>query len=580
MIFRQSALNFDITSYSQSAIRTNIQMSTQDKGTAKLVFYLKKDGTVLPLSGVKAVLTMFFADGSRSDRDLTLVDKVNGIAEYVLSNDEIKHYGKVDAVLNLYYVNKQALSAHEFTFEIIRNLVDRDIVPTAEYYIDDFEKLKVMINKLYDETVQTVEDLRKKFEDLENVETKEGAQEKADAAEANAKAYTDTHANNKKNPHAVTKAQVGLANVDNVKQAAQTDFDAHTADKKRHITADERSKWNGSQLSKITSDSGRVSTLAYEGEDILQKIVDQGRTMGTFYSNGKAVNNPSPYSARGIFHMTALTEDGKGMYGWVYAIDYKNNAFTNYWDTSGWQGWKRLETTSGSQSKVDAHANKTDIHVKKEDKDKWNGAQLTKLTGDDGKRTFIQNGTDILTLTTGFYQGAGTSMVNSPIDGDGSWFNYDVIEGSSGRKSIQVWKSYDNIMWHGTVHTDGVFKGWKRLITNADFENETWQNITLKNGAVAGNRMPIYARWGPFLLFRGHVKTDAEIIFGSIPEAYVPVGGAVVSIALSGTGGTANLVVYENGDLKIKYPNPVDPSKFIGGYYIDAVIGFQGGGTA
>ncbi|MCY8807522.1 BppU family phage baseplate upper protein [Bacillus atrophaeus] len=509
MIFRQSALNFDITSYSQTAIRTNIQMSTQDKGTAKLVFYLKKDGTVLPLSGVKAVLTMFFADGSRSDRDLTLVDKVNGIAEYVLSNDEIKHYGKVEAVLNLYYVNNQALSAHEFTFEIIRNLVDRDIVPTAEYYIDDFEKLKVMINKLYDETVQTVEDLRKKFEDLEKIETKEGAQEKADAAEANAKAYTDTHENNKKNPHAVTKAQVGLANVDNVKQAAQTDFDAHTADNKRHITADERSKWNGSQLSKITSDSGRVSTLAYEGEDILQKIVDQGRTMGTFYSNGKAVNNPSPYSARGIFHMTALTEDGKGMYGWVYAIDYKNNAFTNYWDTGGWQGWKLLETTSGSQSKVDAHANKTDIHVTQSDKNSWN----------EIVRQFTAH-------------------------------NYNQERHISASERIK---------WNGKV---------------------SYANITLKNGAVAGNRMPIYARWGPLLFFRGHVKTDAEIIFGSIPEAYVPVGGAVVSIALSGTGGTANLVVYENGDLKIKYPDPVDPSKFIGGYYIDAVTGFQEGGTA
>ncbi|WP_167376473.1 BppU family phage baseplate upper protein [Bacillus atrophaeus] len=577
MIFRQSALNFDITSYSQSAIRTNIQMSTQDKGTAKLVFYLKKDGTVLPLSGVKAVLTMFFADGSRSDRDLTLVDKVNGIAEYVLSNDEIKHYGKVDAVLNLYYVNKQALSAHEFTFEIIRNLVDRDIVPTAEYYIDDFEKLKVMINKLYDETVQTVEDLRKKFEDLENVETKEGAQEKADAAEANANAYTDTHANNKKNPHAVTKAQVGLANVDNVKQAAQTDFDAHTADNKRHITADERSKWNGSQLSKITSDSGRVSTLAYEGEDILQKIVDQGRTMGTFYSNGKAVNNPSPYSARGIFHMTALTEDGKGMYGWVYAIDYKNNAFTNYWDTGGWQGWKLLETTSGSQSKVDAHANKTDIHVKKEDKEKWNGSQIYKLTSDDGQHLLGMAGKDLFTelatkRTTTFYSNKTTT--NQPPVSN-SFRGIQIGQDNIGEVLAM---GNDGSTWR--VTNSNGWKAWKRLITNADFENVTWQNITLKNGAAAGNRMPIYARWGPLLFFRGHVKTDAEIIFGSIPEAYVPVGGAVVSIALSGTGGTANLVVYENGDLKIKYPNPVDPSKFIGGYYIDAVIVFQGGGTA
>ncbi|MED1809916.1 BppU family phage baseplate upper protein [Bacillus subtilis] len=68
MIFRQSTLNFDITSYSQAVIRTNIQMSTQDKGTAKLIFNLTKNGVSLALSGVNLVLTMFFSDGSRSDQ--------------------------------------------------------------------------------------------------------------------------------------------------------------------------------------------------------------------------------------------------------------------------------------------------------------------------------------------------------------------------------------------------------------------------------------------------------------------------------------------------------------------------------
>ncbi|WP_047474189.1 pyocin knob domain-containing protein [Bacillus siamensis] len=56
----------------------------------------------------------------------------------------------------------------------------------------------------------------------------------------------DGHLEDKKNPHAVTKSQVGLSNVDNIQQAAKTDFDAHDADLDRHITKDERSYWNGS----------------------------------------------------------------------------------------------------------------------------------------------------------------------------------------------------------------------------------------------------------------------------------------------------------------------------------------------
>ena len=39
----------------------------------------------------------------------------------------------------------------------------------------------------------------------------------------------NAHKNAKNNPHAVSKSQIGLDNVDNVKQAAKTDFEAHTS---------------------------------------------------------------------------------------------------------------------------------------------------------------------------------------------------------------------------------------------------------------------------------------------------------------------------------------------------------------
>ncbi|ASC84846.1 hypothetical protein CDA59_14820, partial [Bacillus subtilis] len=87
-------------------------------------------------------------------------------------------------------------------------------------------------------------------------ETTTGAQNKADTAEKNAKTYTDQHINDKSNPHGVTKDQVGLSNVTNDKQATKTEFDTHVKDNTAHITASERTKWNGAQLSKITNDGG------------------------------------------------------------------------------------------------------------------------------------------------------------------------------------------------------------------------------------------------------------------------------------------------------------------------------------
>ncbi|MGO5676415.1 terminase [Bacillus subtilis] len=153
----------------------------------------------------------------------------------------------------------------------------------------------------------------------------------------------------------------------------------HTDNKDIHVTKSDKDKWNGAQLSKITADHGGVSIAANEGEDILQKIVDQGRTMGTFYAHGKAVNSPSIFSTRGIFHLTGLSSDGKGMYGWVYATDYKNNVFTNYYDgsTTNWQGWKKLETEIASQEKADKALSDAKAYVQ----ENFTNQKLTVLTG-------------------------------------------------------------------------------------------------------------------------------------------------------------------------------------------------------
>ncbi|MGY5346907.1 phage baseplate upper protein [Bacillus subtilis] len=410
-MYKNANVTFDINSRKSDGRATNIQFMTQDTGSAKLSFSFTKDGVPLPLSAVDAKIVLLYPDGSFYKRSLTLVDKVNGKAEYILSDGELKHPGIVKAELKLYYTNGQALATSFFTFTISKTLEDQNIVPVAEYYIDDVESFRAGLNKTMDEISQTVEELKAKFADLENIETKDGAQEKADTAEQNAKDYTDEHAN----------------------------------DQTKHITAKEREIWNAKETP--SGAQGKVNAHAADLE----------------------------------IHLAAGERDN----------------------------WNAKETPGGAQRKVDAHENKTEIHVTSEEKSSWND------------------------LISQFRQ-----------------HNYNQERHTS---------AIERAKWNGAV---------------------TYANITLKNGAAAGTRTPIYARWGPLLLLRGHVKTEPEIIFGSIPASYVPAGGAVVSIALSGTGGTANLIVYENGDLKIKYPDPTDSSKLGGGFYIDKVIGFQEGGTA
>ncbi|ODS08296.1 SPBc2 prophage-derived uncharacterized protein YomR [Bacillus velezensis] len=378
-MYKTGGIAFDINANRTNGRTTNIQFMTQDTGSAKLSFSFTKDGTPLPLSAVDAKIVLLYADGSFYKKSLTITDKMNGKAEYVLSDEELKHYGTVKAEIKLYYTNGQALATSFFTFSIAKTLEDQNIIPTADYYIDDFETLKDGINHIVEEISQTVEELQKKFADLESIETKDGAQQKADAAEKNAMDYTDGHAN----------------------------------DQEKHVSAADRKAW-----------------------------------------------------------------DAK-------------------------------ETPSGAQDKVNLHANNTDIHVTAEDQAYW----------DDMTRQFKAHN-----------------------------YNQERHISAVERKT-----------WNGAA---------------------TYANIMLKNGATAGTRTPIYAKWGPLILLRGHVRTEPEIIFGSIPAEYVPAGGGVYSVPLSGTGGTANLIIYDNGDLKIKYPDPADSSKMGGGYYLDVVVGFQEGGTA
>ncbi|MDM5299226.1 hypothetical protein QUF51_13830 [Bacillus pumilus] len=101
-------------------------------------------------------------------------------------------------------------------------------------------------------------------------------------------------------------------------------------------------KWNGSQLIKITNDTGGVRVSVGVTENILEKLVETGKTFGTFYSPAGVQDNPSPLSARGFYHFTSSDSNNKGTFGWVIAIDYKNNMYTNYLDLNlGWQGWQR-----------------------------------------------------------------------------------------------------------------------------------------------------------------------------------------------------------------------------------------------
>lgn len=110
----------------------------------------------------------------------------------------------------------------------------------------------------------------------------------------------------------------------------------------------------------------------------------------------------------------------------------------------------------------------------------------------------IPTGTDILTLPSGFYYVSGTNAVNMPSTTDASWFNVDILETGNNRKTFHVSRSYDNSHWFGTTHTDGVFRGWKRILTEEDMSNNSFvDSYDLNNSSVvAAENIPTKLLFG------------------------------------------------------------------------------------
>ncbi|MEH2977723.1 hypothetical protein [Bacillus amyloliquefaciens] len=350
------------------------------------------------------------------------------------------------------------------------------------------------------------------------------------------------HLNDRENPHSVTKSQVGLSKVDNIQQAAKTDFDAHLEDKD-----------NPHGVTKAQIGLSAVTN------DVQAKKAD-------FDKHTSDTSNPHKVTAEQV-------------------------------------GLGNVENIQqAAKSDFDDHINDTNVHISKSDRDRWDAAQLSKITKDNGSVLInVSQGVDFQSVAIGqrktftFYT-AETGINTPPVPTRGMYLYSSSTYGEAtafGNDGSLWRKSLSSGVWSDWINYETEQGSIKRLAAHSDNtdihvtkdDKDRWNgtvkyaNIMLKNGAAVGTRTPIYAKWGALLVLRGHVRTDPEIIFGSIPSSMVPAGGAVATVSLSGTGGTANLVIYDNGDLKIKYPDPADSSK-LGGYYIDVVVGFQKGDTA
>lgn len=117
----------------------------------------------------------------------------------------------------------------------------------------------------------------------------------------------------------VTKADIGLGNVDNVKQASKTEFDTHNSDSIKHITSTERSNWNAKETvsgAQSKANAAESSAKSYVDGKVLTNVPLNAKFTDTIYTH------PSSHPA------SMITESATKR----FVSDTEKTNWSNKWD--------------------------------------------------------------------------------------------------------------------------------------------------------------------------------------------------------------------------------------------------------
>lgn len=215
------------------------------------------------------------------------------------------------------------------------------------------------------------------------------------------------------------------------------------------------------------------------------------------------------------------------------------------------------------------------------------------VIGNDGDRirlgTLGEGGTyeSVLDLPPGLYEciiPIDASDVDAPQDPNGGSYiaQIDVTIGNSERKQFRLIASANNEEYRGTVHTNGEFKGWKRVQNAEEYEalnsDTGWIDWNTMNGATKRETDDVNAVHCQrrVRMVNGiqiaHLRininniTESGIVVGQIPASMVPKRQSFYA-RTPVTMNPAVIYLETNGNIKVIL-NTDDVSKWITSHYV------------
>lgn len=199
------------------------------------------------LGGLNAEITRAKSAETTISNDLSSYKTSNNAEIQILESKGIELEDKKANKTYVYTeLNKRYLKEQVFTKDEVLQKI-QDVIGTAPEALDTLQEIAKALNNDANFAGTMTNELSKK---VDKVQGKQLSTEDFTTVEKTKLAGIEQGANkyihpSGTNPHGTTKGDVGLSNVDNIKQATKAEFDAHAADSIKHITTTERTTWNG-----------------------------------------------------------------------------------------------------------------------------------------------------------------------------------------------------------------------------------------------------------------------------------------------------------------------------------------------
>ncbi|EHH9742367.1 BppU family phage baseplate upper protein [Listeria monocytogenes] len=171
VIHKNGIYDFNVTTQEDKPLQKAVFYTQDTGGTARLIFNIDKDNQDLVLSSAAELeLAMILAKGKESESKYLVkpkvVDGVQGIAEYTLTDSQIAHDGNAIAELYIKYKNSQGMRVYKFSFEIKKALIDSDFFPVKEYYVERWDDYEKIFDESFERLNTKLDNVDKKADDL------------------------------------------------------------------------------------------------------------------------------------------------------------------------------------------------------------------------------------------------------------------------------------------------------------------------------------------------------------------------------------------------------------------------------